>query len=253
MLVVQGCRISGTDSGECRTYDENYPFMPFCSKYVKYTACVPQFDPVWPNHTLTQKDAWVQRQATAIIQERKRHERNETLKDEGVNELGEEGEVTQRFWNGDEEDPDGIEHAAGREGTPRTDCELSYERFMCYVNFPRCDEEEKSLILCRSVCENYFRSCKYDQDLWRCGPTKWLNGYEPEKPEIDEDTGDESITWRGLFTGQPFRDYEEDTSDPENPVAIPICTPGIKDAATRISLSIGIIAFAATLLLSTLV
>ena len=41
-----------------------------------------------------------------------RHERNETLKDEGVNELGEEGAVTQRFWNGDEEDPDGIEHAA---------------------------------------------------------------------------------------------------------------------------------------------
>ena len=37
MLAVQGCRISGTDSGEL-LYDENYPFMPFCSKYVKYTA-----------------------------------------------------------------------------------------------------------------------------------------------------------------------------------------------------------------------
>ena len=49
---IGACRLAGSESGECRTYDENFAFMPFCSKFVKYTACVPKYDPIWPNHTI---------------------------------------------------------------------------------------------------------------------------------------------------------------------------------------------------------
>jgi len=40
-----------------------------------------------------------------IVTERKRHEMNETLREEGIDEHGNEGEVTIRFWNKDTEDP----------------------------------------------------------------------------------------------------------------------------------------------------
>ena len=130
----------------------------------------------------------MQEQATAVIQERKRHEMNETLLENGINELGENEPIFQRFWNGDRDDPNGEKFRAKRGGTPRGDCEISYERFMCYYNFPRCDEEDRSLILCRSVCENYFMACNYPQDMWRCGPSKWNGATGPETPVQDEKT-----------------------------------------------------------------
>jgi len=34
--------------------------------------------------------------------------------------------------------------------------------------------------MCRSSCENFFRVCGYEKDLWRCGPSKFFNGYFPE-------------------------------------------------------------------------
>merc|ERR1711871_1119241 len=143
--------------------------------------------------------------------------------DLGVNEFGIEGEVAQRFWNGDEEDPRGL-----LEGNTVSDCELAFKNYMCFMNFPRCDEEKKSLILCRSVCENFFRACKYPFDLWRCGPSIYQNAYEPEIPTLNEETGEYNVFWREFFPGQPFRDNEFDdlTDDP-----IVVCTPSLLAAA----------------------
>ena len=52
------------------------------------------------------------------------------------------------------------------------DCSQAYMNFFCFLNFPRCDEYENSLILCKSVCENYFISCGYSE-RWRCGPSEF--------------------------------------------------------------------------------
>ena len=64
--------------------------MPFCAKYVKYTACVPLTKQTpggdWDNHTLPAKDAWIQEQTSLVAMERIRHEMNETLQDLEVNE-----------------------------------------------------------------------------------------------------------------------------------------------------------------------
>jgi hypothetical protein len=40
------------------------------------------------------------------------------------------------------------------------DCQNAYKNYLCWLNFPRCNDESESLIMCRSVCENYFKSCK---------------------------------------------------------------------------------------------
>ena len=57
------------------------------------------------------------------------------------------------------------------------DCQNAFRAFFCWSNFPRCNAEGMSLILCGSVCENFFKACRYAKDLWRCGPTEYDNGY----------------------------------------------------------------------------
>ena len=44
-------------------------------------------------------------------------------------------------WNGNYQDPDGIMFADKRGGQDITDCEKAYKHYMCYLNFPRCDDE----------------------------------------------------------------------------------------------------------------
>ncbi len=235
--AARACYIAGYDSGECRTYDENELYMPFCAKVVKYTACVPLTRQTaggdWDNHTLPNKDAWVEEQAMAVVLERIRHEMNETLDELDVNELGEEGEVKRRFWNGNTEDPRAEKFKARRGGSPLTDCETAYIGFMCYLNFPRCNEEGQSLVLCRSVCENYMIACGYDKELWRCGDVSYLGAEKPEVPTQDDESGVYNVTVRAPFTGAPFRDNEFDRTDPDNPIPIAICTPSMIAAGRR--------------------
>lgn len=70
----------------------------------------------------------------------------------------------------------GIEPRFHRNG----DCRNAYKNYFCWANFPRCDDYEQSLMTCRSSCENFFRVCGYEKDLWRCGESKYFNGYAPE-------------------------------------------------------------------------
>ena len=179
--TTQPCYIAGTDSGECRTYEDNELYMPFCSPFVKYLACVPLSVQTpggdWDNHTLPTKDSWVAETTMTIILERIRHEMNETLDEMEVNERGDDGLMSKRFWNLNKQDPRGVMFTAKQlQGSPITDCEKAFVQFQCYLNFPRCDSEGKSLILCRSVCENYMNACGYAKDLWRCGDPKFAGG-----------------------------------------------------------------------------
>lgn len=59
----------------------------------------------------------------------------------GINELGEEGEVEVRFFD-------------------NPDCQEAFRNYFCWLNFPRCDDEDESLILCRSTCENLMEACE---------------------------------------------------------------------------------------------
>lgn len=259
---IGACMIAGTDSGECRDYEENRDYMPYCGKFLRYRACVPKYDRIWPNHTILTKDAWVEETVIKIVQERKEHEANQAYKDDNINEWSaEEGEEyrsegmpVNRFYNNNEEDPDGITYklTQGQEGTDITDCERSFRQYMCYLNFPRCDDEDKSLILCRSACENLMRACHYQKDMQRCGPSEWVNGVDgPEIPTLDDETGLYDVRIRGFFPGQPFRDYEEECTESINGKeceATVVCTPSLVNKADSVAgfvslLSAGIFCF----------
>ena len=88
-------------------------------------------------------------------------ETNNSLLDKGEDEYGIKGGIEPRFHR-------------------NTDCRNAYKNYFCWINFPRCDANQQSLMTCRSSCENFFRVCGYEDDLWRCGPTKFFNGYSAE-------------------------------------------------------------------------
>lgn len=45
-----------------------------------------------------------------------------------------------------------------------------------WLNFPRCDDSDNSLGMCRSVCENFMRACKVPTDMWRCYEPRYFGG-----------------------------------------------------------------------------
>ena len=207
-IAADACFIQGQDSGECQEPEEFKADMEFCSVVVTYRACVPKENPLWPKHDVFNKDKWVAETYKQIVDERIRHETNETLQDDGINELGEEGEVEVRFFD-------------------NPDCQEAFRNYFCWLNFPRCDDEDESLILCRSTCENLMEACEYSEDLHRCYHPEYYGGHEPEVDDILDDEGN-PIYWRAHWPGQPFRDNE--FVGDEDPVVV--CTPSIKNAAS---------------------
>ena len=136
------------------------------------------------------------------------YERNKTLFNMNVNEYGDPGHVKIRFYKA-------------------KDCQNAFLNYFCWINFPRCDPvSDETLPTCRSACENYFITCGYESKLWRCGDTKYFNGYFPES--ISK-TNDGNTTYlREYFPGQPFtkNKFMKKTGNEE-----PICTPAVKGAA----------------------
>ena len=141
-------------------------------------------------------------------------ERNKTLYNLNTNEYGDTGHIKVRFYK-------------------NKDCQNAYKNYMCWINFPRCDlSTDETLPTCRSACENYFISCGYEQKLWRCGKTKYFNGYFPEYPSSS--TSGNTSYLREYFPGQPFRKNKFIKKTGEE---IPICTPAVKGSGARINTS----------------
>lgn len=209
--------------------------MPFCAPYVQYPACLPQpqlIPPLrdfprgrWFNHTTDKKDMWISEQATAHIAYREGLEQNETLIATARNEFGEAGTITLRF-------------------TKKPDCVNAFQAFFCYANFPRCDlTTGQTLPMCKSACENFFTACGYETTLWRCGRSKFFNGYAPE-PQQGQDVNGTPIYFRDYFPGQPFRQNKFDKS--YLPVAV--CTPSIFGAAPQSNSNMGFLKLSLLLL-----
>jgi hypothetical protein len=124
-------------------------------------------------------------------------------------------------------------------------CQEAYKRYFCYLNFPRCDEAQNSLLLCRSACENFFKACGYPKSpgnmtlgMWRCGPAMYSGGYSAEVAE-KFDTQGQPVYERGPFPGLPFADN-----------APGACTPGVEGGAGSAGLSALALALAAALALA---
>ena len=160
------------------------------------------------------KDSWVGQNSLEQISLRMDLERNKTLYNLNTNEYGDTGHIKVRFYK-------------------NKDCQNAYKNYMCWINFPRCDlSTDETLPTCRSACENYFISCGYEQKLWRCGKTKYFNGYFPEYPSSS--TSGNTSYLREYFPGQPFRKNKFIKKTGEE---IPICTPAVKGSGARINTS----------------
>jgi hypothetical protein len=109
-----------------------------------------------------------------------------------------------------------------------TACQEAYKSYFCYLNFPRCDEAQNSLLLCRSACNNFFQACRYPKadasgnmslGMWRCGEERFSGGYIAEVSQQKDSKG-APIYYRAPFPGLPFASN-----------APGACTPGVPGAA----------------------
>jgi len=173
------------------------------------------------NNTVFLKDQWIGQKATEHIYRQLGFESNKTMKNLNRDIYGHRGHVRKRF-------------------TKKLDCQAAFKAMFCYINFPRCiPGEDISLPTCKSACENFFRTCNYEYGLWRCGPSKWFNGNEPELPAYNPDpeggTIPANLTYlREYMPGQPFRKNKYTLAG----VEVPICTPAILGSANTYKNSI---------------
>lgn len=146
------------------------PVPRLCSKIQPVSPSKEYPNGRWFSHDARTKDSWVKKNSLGHMAEQILHETNETLKALNVDQNGIPGRVRRRFYH-----------------TPP--CRWAYSHYFCWINFPRCDEsQDLTLPMCRSACENFFRACNYAEDLYRCGPAKFFNGYEPEEPSAETGT-----------------------------------------------------------------
>lgn len=95
----------------------------------------------------------------------------------------------------------------------------------CYISWPPprryllySDEFKDSLPVCESVCENFFRVCGYDNELWKCNNN--INGVSLNI--------NNQFDVSGYFPGQPFQKNEYIPKSKEPKI---VCTPSIKGGA----------------------
>jgi len=253
--VSRACYIQGQDSGVCTdpiNFDIN---LPFCSKYVKYRACLPAYNELFssnedclpPNeagvyeidkafetvdegndcgHTAIEKDFWIQGLYEAKIGYQLRRESDDKFYEQGDKWPPLMPKIDE--WSLDPNYVREPETDVEIRFTDNLDCQRAWHAYFCYINFPRCDAEDKSLMMCRSACENLMVACNYGSDLSRCGEDKFFGGEEAEEGiQSHESVRQDKIYLRYPYPGAPFVDYKE--GGDEKPIEV--CTPSIKNAA----------------------
>ncbi|KAF0708158.1 hypothetical protein AaE_013330 [Aphanomyces astaci] len=207
------CRIFGSDTGECKEQADFLQYMPFCGPILPYTTCVPRAQTLWYNHSVKSKDLFLAQMFKKIVVQRQLYEADVAMQSAGVDEWGGLGEIVPRY-------------------TENKDCQDAFRNYMCWLNFPRCDDAGRSLVLCRSVCENFFKACMQPKDLWRCGQPQYVDGYTAEISTIANMAGVLQY-YRAPFPGSPFRDNAFTADKLE---ALAVCTPSLLNAASRLGL-----------------
>ncbi|TMW65280.1 hypothetical protein Poli38472_007922 [Pythium oligandrum] len=210
---VSCCLLAGADTGVCTEPADFDLLMPFCKTVVPYTACLPRYQSLWYNHSALTKDNFISQMFDKIVNQRKMYETNRTFLDKNTDEWGSKNEIEPRFV----ENPD---------------CENAFKNYFCWLNFPRCDAEGRSLLLCRSVCENYMKACQMSKDLWRCGDPEYVNGRAPEQSVTW--VNNELVYYRAPYPGSPFKD---NAVDPDTNKPLLICTPSLENTATLVALT----------------
>ena len=236
--AARACYLQGVDTGECVAGNAFAAAAPFCADTVgggaDYRVCVPRQYDFFPNLTTTHKDAWVASTVAYVMA------RRAAIEQTGQPPSGDTAPL--RGWEGGML-PQSQWHYVGN-----GDCARAYKNFICYMNFPRCDATGESLVLCRSVCENFFASCRIADFLNRCYNPQYY-GAKDKEADTNVDSNGLPIYSRYFLPGMPFRDIEyasaipllggnKDTSTPPKPLfwqeltpLVTVCTPSLPGAA----------------------
>uniref|UniRef100_H3GHT7 FZ domain-containing protein n=1 Tax=Phytophthora ramorum TaxID=164328 RepID=H3GHT7_PHYRM len=185
LVWLEACMLDASDTGVCTEPTDFDLLLPFCKAVVPYTACLPRYQTLWFNHSALAKDRFVEQMFTKLLAQRKIYETNSSMADDDTDEWGGSRAITPRF-------------------TDNSDCENAFRNYFCWLNFPRCDAEGRSLLLCRS----------YSSDLWRCGDPKYVNA---RSAEISTTWTDQKLVYyRAPYPGSPFKDnaVDPDTNKP---------------------------------------
>lgn len=208
---------AGRDAGTCVDIERVAHRMPFCAGQTQYRVCVPSDTTAavfgaGANVSMEAKDGWARRTFDAFLSERLAMEGG-TLRpdDPAFANFTEPGEkVAKRF-------------------TDNRDCVQAYRNYLCYLNFPRCDGKDESMLLCASVCENMMKACRVPKYLWRCGNPRYFGGTAPEGASDDQLFDNVGVPYyaRAPFPGSPFASNQFELNG--DPVAV--CTPSLKSGS----------------------
>ena len=226
-LPVSACMLGGHETGVCAAAADVQAAAPYCASVLPYSACVPRGGAApWSNLSAASKDAWLSAAVASFIAQRASIEAGSLAPEDPslASYVPAGASVVRRFT------------ASGSAGA---DCANAYRNYACWLAFPRCDGARRSLPLCRSVCENFFKACSYPRSMWRCGDPRNFGGEAPEGTAGDQlyDTHGNAIFKRAPIAGLPFASNLDDGGVP-----IAVCTPSLHNSAERVGVALAALA-----------
>ena len=220
---VSACMLGGLDVGVCAAAADVQSAAPYCASVLPYSACVPRGGAApWSNLSASNKDDWLSAAVGSFIAQRVAIEGGHlSPNDPSLASFVPAGAtVVRRFTAG---------------GSAGADCANAYRNYACWLAFPRCDGSRRSLPLCRSVCENFFRACSYPRAMWRCYEPANFGGEAPEGTSGDQlyDAHGGAVFKRAPIAGLPFASNVDDGGAP-----IAVCTPSLHNRAERLGVAL---------------
>lgn len=113
----------------------------FCKDVVKYRACVPAQQPLWPSWNATKKDFELANLYKALVEARLAKEMNVT--------------------------PDTFVEV---HLLSNPECFVALKNALCWHNFPKCSDSNVSLPLCQTSCNQFYAACKYQTSFTSLNP-----------------------------------------------------------------------------------
>jgi len=210
--AARACELVGRETGVCASVQAD---APFCGAVLPFEVCVPAGGNV--NLSAASKDGWLSSAVAGFIAQRQAIEAGALTPDDPslASFVASGASVVRRFTAG---------------GSSGADCANAYRSFACWLAFPRCDGSRRSLPLCRSACENFFRACGYPRAMWRCYDAAYFGGAAPEGTAGDQiyDARGSAVFKRAPIAGLPFAANQDDGGAP-----LAVCTPSLHNGAER--------------------
>ena len=128
------CKINGYNSGQCVEKSKIQKTLPFCENHLPKTICLSKTQNNFEIISAEKKDLMIKKIFLKNLEKK-------IIKDYEIENN------TKMYLIKDE------------------DCRISYQKFLCNWNIPKCDDQGNSVFPCFSICTEFARHCGYSQDI----------------------------------------------------------------------------------------